>query len=418
MRRLSHDGLRILKFNTMWNIRVNWFCVLLCFVIVACEKTPNGEDGPPVTVDSPKIVKVDSYLDRITIQWEEVSNTQKYEVRYAETSDMKDAITTEETVLSKTVTDLGKGKDFYWQIRALVGNSWTDWSVTERFSTASYEVSIATYNILGVEYDPDIEPEYAWNLRKDALRDIVLQPNNNPDIIGLQECRLQTDDVVERLEGLYDSHVSDRQISARAIFWKSDKFELVSYDDNIDIFGSQVSGYHNQRYISQVRLKEKETGKDLFVYNIHLPAGNSGTLQSVRGVGAKAVAEHGKRLADEYGIPVIVLGDFNNYNEPYIDNFPPAPTVFKENGLVDAYDIALNKVNNNYSSLVNRSNSTATIDNTRRRHLDYVLGYPYNLMSTIEHAVIINFLNGSVTQLQKPVPSDHHPVRTVWNISY
>lgn len=402
----------------MKRIKLANVLLLFSFLIISCSKAGSADIIEEPTGDGPVIAEVKSYLHRIVLMWEASNGNSQYEVRYASNSDMVDAmiLPTQATLLD--VDDLEAGQSYYWQLRAEMNGTWTDWSSVKRVSTASFETSVATYNILGAEHDANIEPEFSWYLRKTALRDIILQPNNSPDILGVQEARVQIEELVDLLGGEYDGHVSARSLSPQAIFWKPEKFELVKFNDDIDIFGPTISGYNNQRYITQIQLRERNTGKELLVYNLHIPEGKTGSRQEIRGIAARNIAAHAKAQVTKYKIPIVVLGDFNNNPEAVIEDLPSAPMVLKQEGFKDAFDTADERVNANYMTTVNRATSAAQIGENGQRRIDYIFTYPADQIAVTDHATIINFDGTSSTQLERPVPSDHHPVRAVLHLSY
>jgi len=392
---------------------------LFLLLLMACSKNdgPNNIDEP--IGEGPIITEVNSYLNRVELGWEPKGGKAEYEIRYAMNRNMENAVVLEKIKgTSMSVKDLDTDQAYFWQIRAEIDGAWTGWSVAKRINTASFETSVASYNILGAEHDPDIEPEYAWHIRKEAVRNIILQSNNDPDILGVQEARVQIDEVIGLLDDHYNYHVSGRSISPQAIFWKPEKFELVSFNDDIDIFGSATTGRDNQRYVTHVRLRERSSGKELLIYNLHIPTGSHVNLQQLRGIAANNISLHAKQQASQHNIPAIVLGDFNNYPETVIGGFPSASQVMRNNNFYDTFDVALERINANYSTSVNRTTSIARIGENGSMRIDYLFTYPADQVAVTQYATIINFEGSSSTQLARPVPSDHHPVRAVLHLSY
>lgn len=399
----------------------NILALLLSLVVtIACTKS-NKDIPEPNETYGPQVTETTSYSNGIVLYWEQVSGATKYEVQYAKTEDMKEATVIEASTPVTDVKNLEKSRSYYFQIRALLTDGWTSWSKVSTVNTASFEAVVTTYNIMGVEADPVVEPEFAWNLRKDALKSMVLQSNNNADIVAFQETRLLADELSEMLQGHYECHVSERDVSARVIAWKPEKFELVSYDDNIDIFGSEVSGHNTARYPTHVRLREIETGKEILIYSAHVPAGSNlakEEAQRIRSVGAQKLAAHAKQKRQDTGLPVIIMGDFNSYPETVIEGHSSPCIIMKEEGLEDTFDNAVERTNVNYSTTVNRATSTVKPGQNGDTRIDYIFTYPSGQVAVTKFDILINFEEGSSTRLQKPVPSDHHPVRTVLHFTY
>lgn len=394
---------------------------MLFFVPLACSSTNENIPEVPGKTYAPEITTIASYTTNIVLEWEGLPDASKYEVEYAQTEKMVDPISLESRTANVDIKNLQKSQSYFIRIRALTPDGWTEWSNPSTMTTASFEAVVTSYNILGVEADENVEPEFAWHLRKDVFKNMVLQENNNADIVGFQETRTLAEDLVEMFEDHYEGHVSSREVSARLICWKPEKFELVSYDDDVDVFGAEVSGRNTARYPTQVRLREKATGKELLVYNVHLPAGSNvprEEAQWVRSVGAKNLAQHIKQEAGNTGLPVIVMGDFNNYPETVIEGNASSCIILKEAGFEDTFDKAQEKTNINYSTTVNRVTSSVKPGEKGSARIDYIFTYPKGKMAVTKYDILINFEPGSSSRLQKPVPSDHHPVRSVLHFVY
>ncbi|WP_161554466.1 endonuclease/exonuclease/phosphatase family protein [Sinomicrobium soli] len=395
-------------------------CSLLFVMILACSSKSEDEEGT-AKMAAPDFTAQNSYMDRLVLNWETLSGATEYEVRYSDAENMTDAelIKTGKTFVD--IENLEKGSSYFFQVRAQLKSGWTDWSAINQINTASFEASITTYNVLGVEADPNVEPEYAWHLRKEALKAMILQANNNPDIIAFQETTTVAPEIKEMIGENYDSHISEREVSARLISWKPGKFELVSYNDDIDIFGSEVTGRNTARYIAHVRLREIETGKEILVYNVHVPASTNLPKkdgQRIRQIGARNLAEYVKQEVKESGLPAVVLGDLNNYFDTVVEGIKSAPKVLSENGFADTFQEAPTRTNEDYSTTVNRATSSVKPGENGSRRLDYIFVYPGEQVSIGDYSIIINFSEGSSTRLQEPVPSDHHPVKSVLYFSY
>lgn len=396
--------------------------LLLSFIVtIACTKTTGTTPEEPAEAYDLEISEVTSYSTRVLVQWEALSGASKYEIQYAQTKDMHGATVLENNSARIDIKNLEKSKTYYIQIRASITDGWTEWSKVEAVNTACFAIPVTTYNVLGIEADEAIEPEFAWHLRKDAFKEMVLKENNNADIVGFQETKILADELSEMLQGHYECHISKREVSARVIAWKPGKFELVSYDDDIDIFGSEVTGQNTARYPTHVRLKEIETGKEVLVYSVHVPAGSNlprEEAQRIRSVGAQNLATHAKTKHQETGLPVIIMGDFNSYPQTVIEGHSSPCIIMKEQGLEDTFDDAAERTNIDYSTTVNRATSSVKPGQNGSARIDYIFTYPANQVAVTTYDILINFETGSSSRLQKPVPSDHHPVRAVLHFTY
>lgn len=401
-----------------------WACLLLFLMTVACSKSidANEDDGGGIKIEAPHFTAQRSYTNNVVLNWKELSGAIKYEIRYANKADMIGAsvVTTNET--STKIKDLAKGNSYFFQVRANLKSEWSEWSEVKKINTASFGASITTYNVLSKGSDPNVEPEFAWDNRKEALKEMILQESNNADIIAFQESSLVVDEIKQMIDGVYDSHTSKRElISGRLISWKPEKFELVDYDDDIDIFGSEVTGGEGARHVGHVRLREIETGKELLVYSLHVPASTNKPKQEgqrIRNIGARNVAKYAKQKSEELGIPAIVMGDFNNYINTVVEGIISAPKTMIENGFEDTYEIALERTNKDIGTVVNRVTSSIKPGKNGSGRIDYIFTYPMEEVSVTNYSILINFEEGSSTRLKKPVPSDHHPVKSILNFTY
>lgn len=284
--------------------------------------------------------------------------------------------------------------------------------------TVYFETTVGTYNILGVAHD-ETYPNNPWAERKQAVKAILLQADNHPDIFGIQEVIMtaQMNEVTALMAGAgYDSYVSPKEISCRAIFWKSDSYSLVNAED-VEILPSATTGYITQRFATHVTLTHVATGQQVDVYNIHLPYRSD--RQQIRNTAATTLS---KQIRERYQIrqhPVILMGDFNNYYDTVVDGIQGAPRVFISNGFSDTYQGTTNRINPGYQTSNDLWNAVAERgpENGNSR-IDYIMMYPAVRFGVTDYRIIINFVPGSDVNLQKPVPSDHHPVRSTLQVFY
>ncbi len=400
--------------------------VLFSFLMLHCGEAE--EDFSDIHI--PQIVKTAHFVNRIDLQWNKVNNAKKYEVEYAADKNMNDAVTKETKSLALEISDLQAGQEYYFKIRAFDGENWTKWSKVKKAETALFSTTIETFNVMGDRaylhsHGEDYYEEYQiagkdyWSNRRIAFRDLILASDNQPDILALQEVSQpeQLEDIVSLLSSEYDVHISSRIIDPRAIFWKKDKYSLVDFDDNIEGYDNTVSGYYTGRYVSHVRLKEKKTGKELLVFNIHPNSGSSAEKQRMRGILARRVADTAKKLSKKYHAPAIVLGDFNNYANTVIDGLPGSPMVLKSYGFSDTFDDAIEKTNAEYTSYDKIYVAKASKSQEGRKRLDYIFTYSEEKITVSDYRILIRF-QGGPPEFKTPRPSDHHPVRSTLYLCY
>lgn len=399
-------------------------CLLLFVMTIACSGSDDASDdqGETPMTGAPNFTTQSSYTNSIILNWEELSGATKYEIRYGNKEDLIDPSMAPTNETSLEIKNLEKGNSYFFQVRAGLKSGWSEWSKVKKINTASFKASITTYNVLSIGSDPKVGPDWAWAVRTEALKQIILQDNNNPDIISFQESNKGGEEIKQMIIEKYDTHISKREaVSASLIAWKSDKFELVDFNDDIDIFGSEVTGGDGARYVGHVRLREKETGKELLVYSVHVPASTNKPKkegQRIRQIGAQNLATYAKQKSQELGIPAAVMGDFNNYFDTVVEGIQSAPKTMSENGFEDTFQGALNRTNEDVGTAVNRNTFSIKPGKDGSKRLDYIFTYPKEQVSVGDYSIIVNFEEGSSTRLQRPVPSDHHPVKSVLYFTY
>lgn len=359
-----------------------------------------------------------AYTTYLELSWEKVSDVVKYEVQYAADEKMSDAKTVDTYAPEKTISDLTAGTTYYFKVRHFKEGKWSLWSSVIPLKTAELSLVITTYNLLGIAY-VDKSP---WENRKAAVNNIIRQANNDPDILGCQECAndVQMNGMIDMLKDTYDYHVLNVvDASPRLVFWKKNKFSLVesaTIDMLADLYPS-ASSYTANRYAHYVCLKELTTNKVILVYVVHFKSGSTATHQNIRYQSALTLCSVAKSKSQNYGdAPVIIMGDMNNYSKTTIDGISSAPMGLVSNGFTDTFDMTENRTNGDYDT----SNSQENMDNCTINYgangsirIDYIFVYPYNKISVSDYSIILNWVNGPGSTVQSPLPSDHNPVRSV-----
>lgn len=398
-------------------IHIRFFIFAFCFYTFSCG---NGDVSiKDIDITNADIV-LSVYTDSISLTWNSLDGAKKYEVRYATDENFTDVISIESNDEKVVITGLLSSTTYYTSLRAYNGLEWTEWTTTKEIKTALFSITIATYNILGIKY-VDKSP---WSDRKASVGKIILQENNFPDILGVQECENETqkNDMVDMLKNKYSYHVSDLAISPRIVFWKPEKYNLVE-TETIDLLpGKYPNMYSTQRYAHYVRLKEKITRNEVLIYNVHLRSGSDIETQALRKEKAERLCKIASDKSLELGnIPVIVMGDMNNYTETVVGGVPPSPKVFESKGFIDTFFCTDNRTNEDYKTYntqENIDNCTVSIGLNGSKRLDYIFFYPKSKVSVSDYAIILNFVSGSSSIVECPIPSDHNPVRSTLHLFY
>ena len=285
-------------------------------------------------------------------------------------------------------------------------------------------VSVTTYNLLSRRF----EHKSPWDARKQKVGEIIRQENHDPDILGCEESQdeIQMNDMIAMLSPDYAYREMGIEASPRIIFWRKSRFEAVE-SDNIDLLSVYPDyapdEYATCRYANFVRLREKSSGHELLVYLVHVKSGGkrSNEYQLLRRQCIQSLCRVAKAKSDSLGgMPVIAMGDLNNYAKTVINGVPSAPMTFVENGFADTFDSAAERLNAGYKTYSPQScidEGTATPADVNDR-LDYIFVYPPKCAEVQRWAAIINFLPGSDIRVEKPIPSDHHPVNARLVLNY
>lgn len=168
-------------------------------------------------------------------------------------------------------------------------------------------IRVLTFNI---RYANKGDGPDQWEARRDTVAALI---NREADLVATQEALpVQVADLTERLKDFSvvsrTREVSDKEGEACAVFYRKDRFEVVTsgtfwLSDTPETPGSKSWGNKLPRICTWVVLKEKAGGRQLRVFATHLDHQS----EEAKKKGAALVAE---RAAAGQG-PTIVLGDFN-----------------------------------------------------------------------------------------------------------
>ena len=175
---------------------------------------------------------------------------------------------------------------------------------------APAQVEVMTYNI---KYATESDGENSWSKRKDHLTNQL--KFYHPDVLGVQEALLG------QLEHIKE-HVTNYQYvgAARddgktkgeysAVFYNTSKFELL--EENTfwlsETPNSPSKGWDASfpRVCTYVKLKEKDSGKDFWVFNTHFDHQGDEAREKSTDLILKKISEITKG-----DLPVILMGDLN-----------------------------------------------------------------------------------------------------------
>lgn len=202
----------------------------------------------------------------------------------------------------------------------------------------SLDLKIGTFNIFHID---KTQNEAEWTARLRRSVDVITDPSNNLDVVGLQEARQgQQDKLMEPgflggKYGVYPKTTNGKDFSPNPVIFKSDKYEIVesgSKKFNIDYDG-QV-----RDVAVQVKLREIncDSCAEFYVLNTHDPAGVRGGNDGIRNANSRIYVDRIRELSKE-SIPIMLTGDFNS---PYKDG---AHCIISNSGVIkDAWEIYKN----------------------------------------------------------------------------
>src|SRR5699024_6892596 len=297
-------------------------------------------------------VSLTGYTHTLYVELENVRYASKYEIRYSTNNPMQNAVRKEVVTTEVEIPHLKANTHYYVQARVELKGEWSAWSNVVHCQTALFATTVGTSNSLSAHYD-HVFRNNSWEERKESMKTAILQEGNFPDILGIQEGMVEAQvlELAVLLGGHYTSHVSHRDISSRAIFWKPSKYELVEFDDDIEVLDEDVKGYATTRYVTYVRLKEKETKKELLVINLHAPSSYSGNKEMIRNKLALNIAGKAKELSkNANNAPVFVVCDFNALPNTRDGMGITAPMVMVKNDFADTYEASSQKMNAYYGT--------------------------------------------------------------------
>lgn len=177
-------------------------------------------------------------------------------------------------------------------------------------SDESVSVTVMSFNI---RYGTADDGENSWAYRRDLLFDVIRE--RAPDVLGTQEAlRFQLDELTGALQG-YNVIGVGRDDGGTAgeyaaILFRSSRFEVQRqgtfwFSDSPERPGSIGWGAHLPRICTWARLRDRETGRSFYVYNVHFDHES----QESREKSAALLLERIRQRTNPN--PVIVTGDFN-----------------------------------------------------------------------------------------------------------
>ncbi len=182
----------------------------------------------------------------------------------------------------------------------------------------TYKIMSCNIRITNVDDDSE-DLNRRWSNRRDLCVNTILK--RNPDIFCLQEVIYDSYDYFKKKCRKYTSYgfagpemdpytEGYHLIGKNVIFFRTDKFEYVSsghywLSEDPVIGGSMSWGTTRARHCNWVRLKDKKTGKEFRILDVHLDhKSDSARVEQIKMI----LRECGQYEPD---FPQIICGDFN-----------------------------------------------------------------------------------------------------------
>ena len=261
------------------------------------------------------------------------------------------------------------------------------------------KITVMTYN---VRYANPNDGEYVWDRRRDEVASVLRF--HGPDVVGLQEVNYdQLQDLRERLPG-YEWLAAGREESGNAgeyaaVGYDKDRFNLEA-DEQFWLSeaptepGSVGWDAKLARLVRYVRLREYDTGVELYHFNTHFDHyGETARLES-----AKLLRDRIDETATN--TPAVVTGDFNcrQGTAPY-HHLTERTKSSRGRALFDAHRTTRQP---HHGPVTTMTDFRSLIPDKKIDHV-----FVTSEIEVIQHGVCSDsFGNGEY-------PSDHMPVRTI-----
>lgn len=173
---------------------------------------------------------------------------------------------------------------------------------------------LSSFNILGSSHTAPggINAHYASGVERTRWAADLLE-KNKVDVVGFQEMNpdqaREFKKVAGKEYGLFPGDIKRHLGSHNSIAWRKDTWDLVSSE--IHEFPSHLG---RQQPTPLVRLRNKETGQEVYFMNVHNAPGyhKGGTQQKWRDLAVNKQVALINELKRKTGLPVIVTGDMND----------------------------------------------------------------------------------------------------------
>lgn len=172
-------------------------------------------------------------------------------------------------------------------------------------------------------------PSNYWNVRKAGI--YAFFNTQSPDIIGTQECEYrQRVNILDNTNGVYSAYGRGTKYgrqssssmyntdSSNAIFYKTDKFDVLDYGTFWLSYDPSTAGSKpinnkdlDPRNCAWIKFRIKSTGEVFYFFNTHFEAHYTDLAYQARKLEAEILYDQIAAINTE-DLPAIVVGDFNS----------------------------------------------------------------------------------------------------------
>ncbi len=263
------------------------------------------------------------------------------------------------------------------------------WRLPAATTAGSLDLRVMTYNLRYAS----ARPPNSWAERRAVMAALIRE--QAPDVFGTQEgLYAQLKDLAGDLPG-YEWIGLGREGGSRgefmAIFYRRGRFEPMEFDhfwlsDTPNLIGSTTWGNVNRRMVTWVRLRERATGAEFYLWNTHFDH----EIEEARR--KSAVLLRDRIAAIPRDLPLVLTGDFNCA----AGKSRAFETLVTEGGLADTWDLAVRRVNEGVNTF--NGFKPPAMEGVR---IDWIL---VRGRATVTRAEIVTWSRGG------QLPSDHFPV--------
>lgn len=247
----------------------------------------------PGTVQNLKASKPSTTL---TARWATAKRTTGYTVQISRTSTFDKPTTRKVAKNSVTISGLKKPNTYWVRVRATNASAMGAFSPAQRVGPKVAQVRVGTWNLC--------DKCGNYDRRSKAAADVMAK--EKVDILAVQEAGYRSSrdgkNTIRNLgSGRHGMALAPGGDKDRYIFYRTSKYSTKRG-------GLTHIGY--SRYMAWTVLKDKATGREVFVANIHLTPGKNRKATNRRTAGMKNTVRKIRAL-NTSKLPVILVGDFN-----------------------------------------------------------------------------------------------------------